>query len=177
MMRNLTMLILIAFFIFMVQVNGFDDYFVTEDGKIFSVKLNRFIIQRLDEKGYLSVSLNQNGFKKYMKVHRVVALTYLSNPDNKPQVNHIDGNKQNNNVSNLEWVTGSENTIHAIKMGLRDKAHEKARVENQKLVLHTSTGVYYDSLKLACKALDINYGTARNYINKSKINKLDLCYV
>jgi hypothetical protein len=161
----------------MVQVNGFEDYFVTTDGKIFSIKLNRYIIQRLDEKGYLSVSLNTNGYRKYMKVHRIVALNYLSNPDNKPQVNHIDGNKQNNDVSNLEWVTGSENIKHAIKAGLRDKAHEKARIDNQKLVLHTKTGIYYDSLKLACKALGLNYGSTRQFITGKRKKDIGLCYV
>ena len=104
-------------------------------------------------------------------------MSFIPNPLNKPQVNHIDGNKSNNSLSNLEWVTGSENVIHAVKTGLRDKAHERARIENQKLVLHMSTGVYYDSLKIACQTLGINYGSARNYINNPNKKKIDLCYV
>lgn len=67
---------------------------------------------------YAQVGLCEGGkLKKYL-VHRLVALAFLPNPDNKPQVNHLDGNKLNNELSNLEWTTVSENIIHAIDTGL-----------------------------------------------------------
>ena len=74
-------------------------------------------------KGLLNGSVKRNGYKqvilcfqrpiKHINIHRLVAVAFIPNPDNKPQVNHIDGNKLNNNVTNLEWVTGSENSIHS----------------------------------------------------------------
>ena len=61
---------------------------------------------------YLGCSLYKNGISRPIKVHRIVAQTFIPNPEGRPVVNHIDGNRQNNNVDNLEWVTHSENTIH-----------------------------------------------------------------
>lgn len=69
-------------------------------------------------KTYYRVALCRNGKKENVSVHRLVARTFIPNPENKPCVNHIDGNKHNNHVENLEWVTYSENTIHAYQTGL-----------------------------------------------------------
>lgn len=71
-----------------------------------------------DKQKYLLVHLCVNGVRKCKKVHRLVAEAFIENTNNKPYVNHKDGNKQNNNVDNLEWVTPSENNIHAYKLGL-----------------------------------------------------------
>ena len=68
--------------------------------------------------GYLWVSLCKNDKRKKNKIHRLVAQAFIPNINNKPQVNHIDGNKHNNNLKNLEWVTSKENMEHAIKKGL-----------------------------------------------------------
>jgi hypothetical protein len=72
----------------------------------------------VDSKGYLRVTLSKDGTNKTYKVHRLVATAFTPNPDNLPQVNHIDGNKSNNCVSNLEWCTQSENMRHAFNTGL-----------------------------------------------------------
>lgn len=71
-----------------------------------------------DKKGYLRVGLMIHGKLCTKKVHRLIAEAFIPNPQNKPCVNHIDGNKENNWVSNLEWVTYKENTKHAIDNGL-----------------------------------------------------------
>ena len=159
------------------SIEGYDDYIIDTNGNIFSLKLNRYLRQNISTKGYCKVSLNKDKYRREYAVHRLVAMSFIPNPLNKPQVNHIDGNKLNNCLNNLEWVTGSENIIHAIKTGLRDKAHEKARIDNQKLVLHLSTGIYYDSLKLACIALGLNYASARNYVSGKRKKDIGLCYV
>ena len=106
----------------MKQIDNFDGYFVTKDGKIFSTRKTKNFIElktNVDKKtGYVFVMFNING-KSYRKtVHRIVAKSFIPNPENKEQVNHIDGNKQNNNISNLEWNTRSENMQHAYKTGL-----------------------------------------------------------
>lgn len=69
-------------------------------------------------RNYYGVKLCKNNIKCFKYIHRLVAEAFIPNPDNKPQVNHIDGNKLNNNVNNLEWVTISENGKHAYKIGL-----------------------------------------------------------
>ena len=73
-----------------------------------------------NKKGYLYVVLSKNGKSKIVRIHRLVAQTFIPNLQNKPQVNHIDGIKSNNVVSNLEWCTNSENQKHAFKLGLQN---------------------------------------------------------
>ena len=87
-----------------------EDYIITENGEVINKHNNRKVKPQLNGKGYLRVSIG----KKLEFVHRLVAKTYIPNPDNKLQVNHKDGNKLNNCVGNLEWVTNQENRNHAI---------------------------------------------------------------
>ena len=83
-------------------------------------KIKEKILKQSDTTtGYKKVELHKgNEKRKSFKVHRLVAQAFIPNPENKLEVNHIDGNKHNNNVNNLEWVTSSENKIHAFKMDL-----------------------------------------------------------
>lgn len=87
------------------------------DGRKF--KAGHVMSPKLGKWGYFYVNLYRNGkFSKTLKIHRMVATAFVPNPNNKPEVNHKDGNKQNNLPTNLEWVTESENVIHAFATGL-----------------------------------------------------------
>lgn len=88
-------------------------------GKFYSTKILRC---STNSQGYVNTQIRRlNGTFETFKVHRLVAMLFISNPKDKPQVNHIDGNKQNNKVDNLEWCTNGENGKHAWDTGLRTK--------------------------------------------------------
>lgn len=78
----------------------------------------RILVPGKDKDGYLQVGLYKNKKRKSFKIHRLVGQHFILNEENKPEINHKDGDKQNNNVNNLEWVTSSENSTHAYKAGL-----------------------------------------------------------
>lgn len=87
-------------------------YQVTSWGRIYDVDNEKFVNLELHD-GFVRVDLFEpNGKRKHHKVHRLVAKAFIQNPENKPQVNHKDGNKQNNSFTNLEWVTDEENKDH-----------------------------------------------------------------
>ena len=102
----------------MKDVVGYEELFaITEDGRIWSKRSNKFLKLNLTN-GYLAHTTKVLGKAVALTAHRLVANAYIPNPDNKPQVNHKDGNKQNNHVSNLEWCTAKENVQHAYDTGL-----------------------------------------------------------
>lgn len=99
-----------------------DDYFATEDGRIWSNKTNKYVAQRIGPKGYYHVNLSIGGKCKTYQVHRLIAKAFIPNPQNFPVINHKDGNKLNNHIDNLEWCTYQYNTQHADKNGLITRA-------------------------------------------------------
>ena len=100
---------------------GYEQYQVSNLGRIKSLKRKKEKILHLDKDryGYMNVYLSKDGVMKKFKVHRLVAIAFIENTNNYPEINHIDGNKENNSVDNLEWVTRSQNLKHAHKMGLK----------------------------------------------------------
>jgi|ERR1035437_1687176 hypothetical protein len=93
-------------------------YAISSKGRVKHIRFDRILKQRKTHEGYPIVPLNFNGKSVYKNVARLVAMNFLDNPENKPQVNHKNGVKTDNNIKNLEWCTGSENMKHAFKMGL-----------------------------------------------------------
>lgn len=93
--------------------------------------------QYKDNNGYMYVTLSLNKKRKVFKVHKLMAITFLNNIDNKKCVNHIDSNRENNNIENLEWITHKENTQHALKKGRFNNMKElnSIRMKNTNPVL------------------------------------------
>ena len=104
------------------------DYSVSTEGEVRKDTTN-YILSQSSQQDYKFVGLIINGKQKRMRVHRMVALAFIDNPDNKPYVNHINGNRSDNNVENLEWVTPSENTQHAVDTGLFKSSRARAVVQ------------------------------------------------
>lgn len=138
----------------MIQIKDYPNYCVSRDGRVWNTKRNKEIKPQKDKYGYIYVQLWENGMYKKFKVHRLLAIYYIKNPNNKREVNHINGIKHDNRIENLEWVTSSENQLHSVKLGLR-KTTENQRLTaiktHSKLVLNTDTGIYYDSVKEVIK--------------------------
>ena len=93
-------------------IPGYEKYHISTWGRVLNTDTGRFLVPEVHDKGYLRVDLyDTNGVKKHAKVHRLVASAFVPNMFNKPHVNHIDGNNQNNSFTNLEWVTDAENKL------------------------------------------------------------------
>lgn len=125
------------------------------------------------ENGRITYGSNQNGYKKVtsnkkiIQIHQLVALKFIPNLENKPYINHIDGGKTNNHISNLEWCTVKENNEHAIKTGLR-----KARKCGRKIVLcdkNKNPIKLYSTIKAAGKDTNIPYAYISECCTKNKL--------
>ena len=136
------------------EIPGYENYIITDVNTVFNVKRKKLIKVQVDKDGYLVVQLCKNSKPKKFKMHRLVAMAFIPNPENKPQVNHINGIKFDNSIENLEWVTQSENMKHAYKLGLQkpnDNQKNTASDFHSKLVLNTENGIYYKNIREAAK--------------------------
>lgn len=129
------------------EIEGYEGYYeISNLGRIKSLEQTKenslgfkfyrkeqILKQQINHKGYCVATLNKEGKRKTLFVHRLVALAFIKNLENKPQVNHIDCNKNNNKVENLEWVTGSENCKHAYDNNLNINLKNKAIKTSKKI--------------------------------------------
>lgn len=105
---------------------------VSDLGRVKSnLRDGRILKTQKDSKGYHRLRMTIRRQRYSFKLHRIVAQAFVPNPENKPQVNHIDGNKDNNAASNLEWVSNIENVHHAISKGLWDGVYKASLKENE----------------------------------------------
>lgn len=150
-------------------------YKVSNTGKIFKTinsQLSNIGEVRLhvNARGYATASLYKDGKAKNYVVHRLVASAFIPNTHNREFVNHKDGNKLNNIVSNLEWCTRSENLIHAYKVGLM-KRRKYGDGPNAKTVFNTQTGERHTSVVGLAESLGISYYSLWNQLTgRSKNN-------
>ncbi|WP_020476215.1 NUMOD4 motif-containing HNH endonuclease [Zavarzinella formosa] len=114
-------------------VVGFEHkYLVSSRGSVLSLRASKQLSLRTNTNGYYHVELWNNGIKKIYRVHSLVASAFLGERPLKHHVNHIDGNKQNNSMGNLEYVTQAENNRHAFKLGLNHYNLQNLRPENMR---------------------------------------------
>ena len=107
-------------------------YQITTWGRVYSVDKKYYLLPEVHEKGYLRVDLyDKQGKRKHFKVHRLVANAFIPNPEHKPQVNHKDGNNQNNSITNLEWATNRENQDHANRIRRKNKKWKRLELSKR----------------------------------------------
>ena len=153
------------------DLKGYEDsYQISDFGRIFTkrrlvgnqIYYGKELVPQLTNDGYLKVTLCKNGESKKFYLHRLVALQFIDNSTNLPQVNHKDGNKLNNTVTNLEWCTKIENQNHAVRTGLMQRGQDRP---SAKLTEEQVLEIY--KLKGILKSQDIanKYNVSKNTIN------------
>jgi hypothetical protein len=161
----------ISYISFMTQTQ-YEEYSVNESGDVFSTKFNK--VRKLKPfkhpKGYLLIDIWNDNQRKQMLVHRLIAETFISNPQNKPEVNHKNGIKSDNRVQNLEWNTPKENMNHAKSTGLWNiggENHYRAKLTKEQVLeirkLHSTKT--FNQRKLA-KMFDVGIPQISNIVNK-----------
>jgi hypothetical protein len=147
-----------------IYIDGTDIYKRMKNGKYH--KLSAWV----DNVGYFQVSFTIDGKKKYIRVHRLIAETLIPNPKKLPQVNHIDGNKLNNNLNNLEWCSNSYNTQEAYNNGLYPK---KRCCPVKAINKATKQELIFPSIRSCAEKLGLNRKTITAILKKERNNNYD----
>ena len=147
-----------------LPIPGYPDYLIEKDGQIFSLKTNKWLKANIGNTGYYGIELANDKGHKRLSIHRLVALTYIPNPNNLPQVNHKDENKLNNNVNNLEWCTNQYNMTYGTfierrvahtdysKPSYRENAIKNGKKVSRPVTRYSISGQYIDSFESAADA-------------------------
>ena len=160
-----------------VPVKNYENYYeINKKGEVRSLHKPTYgyiMEERLDRGGYSTVRLNKPSMKSSTQyVHRLLGFAFIENPLNKCCINHIDGNKLNNNLKNLEWVTTAENMRHAYKLGLVVSLPGRC-----KKIIDKCSGKVFESIKKAADFNLIPYSTCKNYLNGNRKNPTCLAYL
>lgn len=115
----------------MEQIKNFENYAITKEGEVFNIKYERLLKGYSSiTTGYIYLTLRKDGETVRLPLHRLLAIQFIPNPENKPMVNHKDGVKLNNSLDNLEWVTNQENVQHAYDIGVNPKMADRWNNKN-----------------------------------------------
>jgi len=157
----------------MIPIQNYENYVVTEYGTVINTNTNRVLTPIINKQnGYPYVGLWKNNKGRTVPIHRLVAVAYIPNPENKPCVNHLDANRTNSHKNNLEWCTARENVVHAYKLGTM--IQEKKLSETD---LQEALNCFLQGKNMTLVAKKYNCGLSRLSINLRKLaietNKLD----
>ena len=157
-----------------IIIEQFDNYAVSNYGRIKNVKNGKILTPFKNHDGYMTYTFCQNRVKKTFRIHRLVAFYFIDNPDTKPYVNHKDGNKVNNNVANLEWCTAQENQAHARSTGLINQ-EKPVKATN----ILTGEEIPFKSVSEAGAFLGINKGTIYKVLSgkRNKTHDYSFTYI
>lgn len=165
------------------NIKGYEGYYqINNDGQIKNVKTNKILVGDINSAGYKRVTLYTPNKKRFF-IHRLVAEHFCNKPSNYQElvVNHIDGNKLNNNYKNLEFITRSENDLHAFKLNLRKPYPSQYRrkvvaIKNNNTLFFETTlecSKYFNTTPASIRAACNSYGTNHQYLFKGYILKYD----
>ncbi len=149
-------------------------YAISNKGQIINVKNGKKLKTKVNKNGYLEVQLSTNGIRKNYRIHRLVGIMFIEKVDNKPYINHKDGNKLNNEVNNLEWCTAKENDNHA--------RQTKLKVQNKPIKaisIDTNCTIYFESLSECARYFNTNKGTIHRVLSgkRKKYKNFKFIYV
>lgn len=151
------------------KIKGYSHYRIYSNGRIYSEFVNRYITPTEDSSHYLQNTLvDDNGNRKTIKTHRLVAIAFLPNPENLPDVNHRDFNRKNNNVTNLEWCTAEYNVQYTAKFNIDEnkKVYMRFSPLTEEMVLLIPTLLNYGfSIKLISRLYRVGHITIRNIVS------------
>lgn len=147
-------------------IDGYENYMISNCGKVFNIKRGKFLKLRKDRYGYLLVDLSKNGKAKTFLIHRIVAQAFIPNPDNLETVDHI-GSKTDNRACNLRWLTRSNNVKRFYNEQMTEEQREhyktvhketvkKAQETRKKAIICIETGKIYESTRQAERELKID---------------------
>ena len=131
------------------KIDGYENYSVSRNGEIRNDKTGRVLKQIYDNKGYLHINLYENGKKKKITVHRLVAEAFIPNSENKPCVDHINAIRDDNRVENLRWCTHKENSNNPLTIKNNSEAQSGENHPRCKKVICVTTGEIFDYINQA----------------------------
>ncbi len=168
------------------DIEGYEGkYTISNYGKVTALNFakrgfSQELKQSLDSKGYSFVNLYFSGKMNPHRIHRLIAIHFIPNPESKPYINHINGIKNDNSIDNLEWCTAKENIRHSFDTGLNknsDKQKQSIRNISSKKVINNNDGMIHSSCVEASKYYKIEYQRLKSMLNGSRKNKTSLKYL